>query len=41
MKRRPEFKDRLIHAHYRDNGGSMLTFDKVAGRLPGTRLLGI
>ena len=36
---KPEFMDRLIHAHYRDDGVSMATFDKAAGRLPGARLL--
>ena len=38
---KPEFMDRLIHAHYQDNGVSMATFDKVAGRLPAARILAV
>ena len=35
----PGFVDRLIHAEYRRYAGEMLTFEKAAGRLPGTRVL--
>jgi predicted nucleic-acid-binding protein len=35
----PGFVDRLIHAEYRRHAGEMLTFEKAAGRLPGTRVL--
>ena len=35
----PGFVDRLIHAEYRRQAGETLTFEKAAGRLPGTRVL--
>jgi predicted nucleic-acid-binding protein len=36
---KPGFVDRLIHAEYRKHTDEMLTCEKAAGRLPGTRVL--
>ncbi len=36
---RPGFVDRLIHQQHRGEGRTLITFDKLAGRLPGSRLL--
>lgn len=36
---RPGFVDRLIHAEYERHYGAMVTFEKKASRLPGTRVL--
>lgn len=35
----PGFVDRLIHAEYRKHANEMLTCEKAAGRLTGTRVL--
>jgi predicted nucleic-acid-binding protein len=35
----PGFVDRLIHAEYRKHADEMLTCEKAAGRLTGTRVL--
>ncbi len=40
MAARPGFPDRIIHEQYRLQGSSFVTFDRHAGRLPGTILLG-
>jgi predicted nucleic acid-binding protein len=37
---KPGFVDRLIHQQYRGEGRTLITFDKTAARLPGSRLLG-
>jgi predicted nucleic-acid-binding protein len=37
---RPGFVDRLIHAEYERHCEAMVTFEKKASRLPGTRVLG-
>ncbi len=36
---KPGFVDRLIHAEYTRSTAQMMTFEKPAGRLPGTRVL--
>ncbi len=36
---KPGFVDRLIHQQYRGEGRTLITFDKLAARLPGSRLL--
>jgi len=36
---KPGFVDRLIHATYGAQGHELVTFDKLAARLPGARLL--
>ena len=36
---KPGFVDRLIHAEYAKHARETLTFEKAAGRLPGTRVL--
>lgn len=36
---KPGFVDRLIHAEYRKHADEMLTCEKAAGRLTGTRVL--
>lgn len=36
---RPGLADRLIHGQYSDEGASLVTFDKAAGRRPGAQLL--
>lgn len=36
---KPGLVDRLIHQQYRGEGQTLITFDKLAARLPGSRLL--
>ena len=36
---KPGLIDRLIHADYERDGGTMATFERKAARLPGTRVL--
>ncbi len=36
---KPGFIDRLIHAEYTGGGGHLVTFEKSAGRLPGSSIL--
>ena len=36
---KPGFVDRVIHAEIRNHGAQLLTFEKAAARLPGTKVL--
>ena len=36
---KPGFVDRLIHTHYQSDQAGLVTFEKAAGRLPGTLVL--
>jgi hypothetical protein len=39
VKARPGFVGRMIHAEYRSAGCEVLTFERAARKLPGSRVL--